>query len=241
MLGPQAKQLLAYVERSYGREVRVRVINGWDNHLIGESSLEEDGAPEIRLNASTGRTEVCAVHELFHLKLKAEGYPAIVLRGDLTESERAYFENAACIIRETLQHRAFYPEMRRMGFTPEAMQRDRLKQMMKEDRAEGVNIAPDEVSMALHYFKACLEVEDRKLISQIEKSYEKRQFIWGLETGKMLVRLAKEFKPQGPEKEIGLLIACLDVLFSDKVSFGVQRWLKRFDIENVAVIQIQHR
>jgi len=238
MLRPQARQLLADVEKSYGREVRVKVMSDWENHLIGESSLEEDGTPEIRLNASTGRTEVCAVHELFHLKLKAEGYPAIILTGDLTESHRAYFANAASVIRETLQHRAFYPEMRRMGFTPEAMQRVLLKRVMKGDRDDGVNVAPDEVSLALYYFKACLEVEDRELISHIEKTYEKKQFIWGLETGKMLVGLAREYKSQSPEEEIGLLIRCLNALFSDKVSFGVRRWLRRFDIENVAVIEI---
>lgn len=237
-LRPRAKELLDYVERAYGKEVRVKVMKGWDRHIIGESWLGEDGVPEIRLNASTGCTEVCFVHELFHLKLKAGGYPAILLRSELTGSERAYYENAARLVREALQHRAFYPEMRSMGLAPEAMERDALKQIVRDDRDEGVKVAPDEISMALYYFRACLEVEDRELISELEELYEKRQLVWALETGKRLVRLAGESGPQTPEEEIALLIRCLNILFFDKVGFEVRDRVKRFDIENVTVIHI---
>ncbi|HET9529239.1 MAG TPA: hypothetical protein VFQ92_02735 [Blastocatellia bacterium] len=240
-LRPQARELLDHVERSYGREVRVKVMHDWDSYLIGESFLEEDGVPEVRLNASSGCTEVCIVHELFHLKLKAEGYPAIIIKSDLTGSQRNYIESAAKVVRETMQHRAFYPEMRRMGLTPEAAQADLLKQRIKEGRNERISISPDEVSLALDYFRACLEIEDPELISQIERLYEKKQFVWSLETGKRLVSLADQSSPRRPEEEIALLIRCLGILFPGKVDFEVQEWLKRFDIENVAVIGVLSR
>ncbi|HSE99206.1 MAG TPA: hypothetical protein VLD57_13135 [Blastocatellia bacterium] len=241
MLRPQAKQLLDQVERSYGREVRVKIINNANPYLIGESLLEEDGVPEVRLNASTGCREVCIVHELFHLKLKAEGYPAIIITAGLSESQRSYFENVARVVRETIQHRAFYPEMRSMGLSPEARQVSLLRQRIKDDRNERISVAPDQVLSALDYFIACLEAEDQELISQIESFYQKKQLIWALETGKRLVSLVNQSSPQTPEEKIELVIRCLGALFPAKVSFEVRSWLKRFDIENIVVIEVLSR
>jgi hypothetical protein len=76
-LSPSAMTLLRDVERRCGRPVRCQTVSNMQN-AEGGIALEKvasGGTPTVTLDIFSGKTETSFVHELFHLQLRARGFP----------------------------------------------------------------------------------------------------------------------------------------------------------------------
>jgi len=56
-LSPPAVNLLATVEKLYGKSVREELMRNWNLSRYGSSYITIDGAPVVQLNFVSGRTE----------------------------------------------------------------------------------------------------------------------------------------------------------------------------------------
>jgi hypothetical protein len=74
-LRPAAVELLDAVERLCGKPVSVVFRNDLREGILGYSYTKEDGTPTMIIVSGSGQTEENVVHELYHLKMLAEGYP----------------------------------------------------------------------------------------------------------------------------------------------------------------------
>lgn len=114
-LRPEAARLLNDVEELYGTPIREVVEDLGGN--LGDTTVLGNGTPEIRIDPDTGRSEQNIVHELFHLKLRKEGFPELAFEFPpgtvISENERRWANWNNTIVREPLQHRLFYPLMRK--------------------------------------------------------------------------------------------------------------------------------
>jgi hypothetical protein len=122
-------KLLREVEKAYGKSVeqtppRACAIPG----EAGTSLVREDGTPEISINPALSQREEVIVHELFHLKLYAEGYHQIQFNagGGLDQEKVNVLADSLLVpwINSQVQHGIFYPRMRRMGLDPAFDQRE---------------------------------------------------------------------------------------------------------------------
>lgn len=169
-LRPAAARLLKEVEQHYGRPVREELVHDWEPNRVGEARVSKDGTPIIRMNAGARFVEVDVVHELLHLKWRAMGFESPELSGPLARANAHYFQYVAFSLFDPLVHKLFYPAMRKMGFEPNAAQREAIKQAIRNDRIE--NIAPPTAQefLALYYFQASLELGKDRLVSDLAQS-----------------------------------------------------------------------
>src|SRR5437773_5736634 len=101
--------------------------------FFGVASVSLEGAPVVLLD-ETGRNETTLVHELFHLKLTAEGYPTFESHIDKALKPDP-IKHVMLIVSNSLEHRVFYPEMRTMGLDPDRLVRAELENLMSGDTA----------------------------------------------------------------------------------------------------------
>jgi hypothetical protein len=71
-------ELLDAVERLRGKPVSVVFRNDLREGILGYSYTKEDGTPTMIIVPGSGQTEENVVHELYHLKMLAEGYPLLI-------------------------------------------------------------------------------------------------------------------------------------------------------------------
>ena len=73
-LRPGAVNLLEEIERSFGKQVVERFTE--EPSVFANNGIGPDGTPFVAINKSKTIDEGIIVHELFHLKLKALGFPS---------------------------------------------------------------------------------------------------------------------------------------------------------------------
>lgn len=122
-LSKAANGLLNEVEKLYGKKVREEEVQNWEPVRYGESAIDVDGTPVVRINAGTGRSEENIVHELFHLKLYTRGFPLVGYNPPAESRTREnfnYLQLVSNYLFDPIQHAIFYPELAKLGFKPNA-------------------------------------------------------------------------------------------------------------------------
>ncbi|MBZ5667446.1 MAG: hypothetical protein LAO30_22960 [Acidobacteriia bacterium] len=83
--------------------------------------VDNSGVPTIEYNSARGLDECTAIHESFHLKYLAEGFPEYRWAAPQLSSENELFlDRVRDRIRNGLEHALFFPEMIQMGCDPTA-------------------------------------------------------------------------------------------------------------------------
>jgi hypothetical protein len=162
-LSSSATKLLNQVENLYKNPVYEKLGKDLSTDTSGFADTDKDGTPIITINPQIGRTEENIVHELFHLKMQAQGYPLFDFDAppQVMQKNRAYFDEMRQKIYDPLTHRIFFPEMRRMGLDPDA----HIRAQYRENRKSSEK--PSEDFLALYYFRLALELDDQSLLSEI--------------------------------------------------------------------------
>jgi len=225
-LSTQASKLLSETEEKYGKSVREEEVKDLDG--FGQSEIDKDGTPVIRINPSKGRTESTIVHELFHLKLRSEGWPNIgylFTAGDNTDSNIQFLKWIDANLYDAILHWLFYPQMSTMEVNPNAEEKAQFEQSLRADKYEGLNPATERESLALYYLKAHLEVNDRQLLVQITDWYKRKEWFQPLRIGEVLIQLVKEANPRTPEDSISVFLKCINFLLQGTARFALDKWM----------------
>ena len=204
-LSPPAKALLQEVEQSFGKPVLEHIERNWEPSHYGESSVAEDGSPTVTINAHTGKTEATIVHELFHLKLRASGFPVLAFEfppGRNTRENRHYVRWIGFHLRDPIQHSIFYSEMRSLGVDPDAELKSEFERALQNDDFLGLHPATKDHALSLYYLKAVLQLKDPEMHKRIERWYKRKGWRRSLSVGKKLVEVVIGENPTNPKQEI---------------------------------------
>ena len=187
--------------------------------ILGASDVADDGTPEIVLDTYEGKTEQNLVHELFHLQLRAKGFPQRFQVKSPASINSALVQQVAEQLGSLIEHRLFYPQMRQMGFDPTQQYRDGLDAMLSQDKLYG---APVSAKRTVNYAEISLLIHDPSLTSKVEKWYKRHGWTDQLNRGQRLVQYLTTFNPDSPEKKRTAVEAGLVIVFGRKLEVA---WL----------------
>jgi hypothetical protein len=207
-LSPSSLALFRDVESRLGKTVRC------ETHLefgiLGASDVAADGTPEIVLDAYQGKTEENLVHELFHLQLRAKGFPQRFQVSASRKTNKQLVQQVAEQLGSLIEHRLFYPQMRGMGLDPTLQYREGLEALLSEDKLYG---PPASAKRAVTYAEVSLLIQDPKITRRVEAWYARHGWTDQLSRGRRLVRYLSTFNPDTPEKKRTAVGAGLAIVF----------------------------
>jgi hypothetical protein len=171
------------------------------------------GSPYIALDPVLGTNEMEVVHELSHLQLIAQGFPANIAVPVIPAGvDRDSLYEALRTLPDILWHRLFYPRMRRMGFAPDRKFRSQMEAEMANPNSAGRSA----VRAAVEYAYVAVLDRDPAFVARVEKWYRKRGWTEGLAKGKSLHDSIIRASPTSPDDSARELIICLNILFENK-------------------------
>jgi hypothetical protein len=225
-LGLSVRRLLASIERTYGKAVSFSNAD-LGPYWAGDSFVAGDGAPTVRMNpAAKAMTEASIAHELMHLGLKASGFPEIkqvrvshlascgALR--LTADEVDEVRGLLSLVRDTIEHWYFNPELRKLHIATSVTLRESVEiDLAATSKGDAY---PDEQSRfmmaSLNFMRATLELDTGER-DRMAAWYRNRG--WG-EYQANGARLAALVTGDGPgltpEREMAVAIRCANVLLA---------------------------
>ena len=220
-------KLLGEVESAFGKPVREELVPNWEPSHYGESSVDPDGTPVIRLNAATGCTLSTFVHELFHPKLRSEGFPVLVFelpQGNATESNQLFLQWVSFHLRDPIEHWMFFPQMRKMNIDPDQELRSEFQEALRTGTFSGLKPATEREALALYYVKAALQLTDPAILSRVRAWYVQKGWKLPMERGEQLRRWVTEEAPRTPKDEISVFVRCINFLLDGTAKFELVSW-----------------
>ena len=235
--------LLTEVEDLYGAPVEITETT---DAAIGASGVRGHGTPYVALNPvmrtrGNIRREAAVVHELFHLKMKALGYPVLRFQaGGLRSDEHRFLLETVRLVFDPIEHRLFDPEVREMGLDPNAEIEDHFSEIEPGPQSPGFN---NYYQRAITFMRVALECS-RPTQLRIERIYKSNQWESALKTGKAMAFLVSSRTEFSRDDEVGIYIACLDRLLGGDASIeqvGLEHEKHGQVTYNVAILRVTHR
>ena len=210
-LSPPSLALFRDVQNRLGKSIRC------ETHLefgiLGASDVAADGTPEIVLDKYEGKTEENLVHELFHLQLRAKGFPQRFQVSASRRTNKQLVQQVAEQLGSLIEHRLFYPQMRGMGFDPTLQYREGLEALLSEDKLYG---PPASGKRIVTYAEVSLLIQDPAITRRVEAWYTRHGWTDELSRGKRLVHYVATFNPDTPEKKRTAVGAGLAIVFGHR-------------------------
>ena len=220
-LGLQTAKLWHEVEARYGRSVRTE--RPPELAANAEAVVTDDGTPVIRIRESVAPTEVRIAHELLHLLMVSEGFaysiePRFSL-GSVTPENLALFRRTAEVVHNGVLHWMFYPKLRSMSMNPSEEFGGQLAETFFI-RAAAAD-AMTERDLALNFFKASVEIGDPEIQERLAAHYLARGWHRPLDTGRAMAESVTAGKPDSPQREVDVFLACMNELFKETAAFSI--------------------
>jgi hypothetical protein len=220
-LGLETAQLWHEVEARYGRSVRTE--RPAELEANAEAVVADDGTPVIRIRESVTPTEVRIAHELLHLQMVSEGFayslePRFSL-GSVTPQNLTLFRRTAEVVHNGVLHWMFYPKLRSMGMNPSEEFGGQLAEafFIRTAAADAMT----EQDLALNFFKASVEIDDAEIPERLAAHYLASGRQAPLDIGRAMAELVITGRPDSPQREVDVFLACMNRLFKETVAFSV--------------------
>ena len=228
-LNGKAESLLSEVEQLFGRQVRQEWLDD-NNPGSGNSKVGDDGTPIIYINPAHGRKLDVIVHELYHFKLRDQGYPVInwlFPRYMDTEANRAAFNQLRLQLHDPILHYIYYGEVRAWGINPGNTFEERTIQALEDNTLSATITNMDDKAIGLYYFKIRLEINNPALFQRIIELLERKQKQSGIKLGKKLTQIVIDSNPHSPEADVKTLLECLNTFYEGSFHFKQHPWTFR--------------
>jgi hypothetical protein len=220
-LGLETAKLWHEVEAAYGRSVRTE--RPPELEINAEAVVTDDGTPVIHIRESVVPTEVRIAHELLHLQMVREGFAYSIeprfSSGSVTPGNLALFRRTAEVIHNGVLHWMFYPKLRSMGMNPSEEFGGQLAETFFI-RAGAADAMTDR-DLALNFFKASVEIDDPKIPERLAAHYLANGWQRPLDTGRAMAELVNTGRPDSPQREVDVFLACMNRLFKETAAFSV--------------------
>jgi hypothetical protein len=221
-LGLETEKLWHEVEARYGRSVRTERPQELDE-ANAEAVVTDDGTPVIRIRESVAPTEVRIAHELLHLQMVSEGFVYSIeprfSSASVTAENLALFRRTAEVVHNGVLHWMFYPKLRSMGMNPSEEFGGQLAEtfFVKASAADAMT----EQDLALNFFKASLEIDDPEIPERLAAHYLANGWQRSLDTGRAMAESVTNSRPDSPQRELDVFLACMNRLFKETAAFSV--------------------
>jgi hypothetical protein len=222
----QSFRLLQEIESLYGKPVKVEQTQYNDQSYGGESTVSADGVPGISLNIKGLEKETTLVHELFHLKLRFEGFPSVYVPASapnvrLDQKSLLFVKDFFKNVNDVMLHTIFFPEMRKMGLNPSSKFNTFLRSAMEKG---DVDKTAEFVPRTFLYYMALMECDDRDLISKLENRFRNNRWEDSIAEGKRLAQQTKAAPPKTPQDLINSSVSLMNELMKGRGSFRFLQW-----------------
>ena len=220
-LGMETAKLWHDVEARYGRSVRTE--RPLELEVNAEAVVTDDGTPVIRIRESAAPTEVRIAHELLHLHMVSEGFAYSIeprfSSGSVTPENLALFRRTAEVVHNGVLHWMFYPKLRSMGMNPSEEFSGQLADafFIRAASAEAMT----ETDLALNFFKASVEIDDAEIPERLAAHYLASGWQGPLDIGRAMAEPVTTSRPDSPQREVDVFLACMNRLFKESVAFSV--------------------
>jgi hypothetical protein len=220
-LSSHTLKLWSEMEQYYGQPIQERALE-FTTGGYGQSGIDDDGTPWISLSPP-GRFEENVIHELMHLKLKSQGFPAVYFASSSVSPE--FLGWATLTIKDSIEHWIFYPEIRKMGFKPDPEMAVDLRDAINHDRFQA-DLPPESAhhALAIYYFEAMLLIDDECLKKDTTEWYRRKEWVSEMKLGQAMANIVLERRPDTPEEETSTFVDCLNLLLDGKVAFDKGSW-----------------
>jgi hypothetical protein len=231
-LSPRGLRLLSEVEQTFSKPVRDQSYK--DKVLNAVALIGADGTPTIRCNpAHRDLNEEIIVHQLYHLKLRAAGFPTTDFKGIEPDISRWIDEN----LYDTIQHWIMYPYLRKLGYSPDAARKREAERVISENKFTDEPLPPSDI--IYRYLRIALESSDPLLVDQFGAWYLQRGWAMHLKKAQSLVQYIKNTDPLTAEQAVQSLIELANVIFEPYLTFQIDHWeakrLGSIDDRNVVI------
>ena len=220
-LGLETEKLWLEVEARYGRPVRTE--RPPELEANAEAVVTDNGTPVIRIRESVEPTEGRIAHELLHLQMVSEGFAYSIeprfRSGSVTAENLALFRRTAEVVHNGVLHWMFYPKLRSMGMNPSEAFGGQLEETFFTRTAAGD--AMTEQDLALNFFKASIEIGDPEIPKRLAAHYLASGWQGPLDTGRAMAESVTNGRPDSPQREVDVFLACMNRLFKEAVAFSV--------------------
>jgi hypothetical protein len=242
-LRPESADLLAEVEQLYGKPVDYQETT---KAAVGDSGVYRDGTPYVEVNPvmyrrSNLRQEAVVVHELFHLKMKANGYPIIRLeRAGTSPDEYQFLLETVRLIFDPVEHHLFADQMREMGLDPDAEVEDHFRGLDPDQSTAGFT---NPYQRAMTFMRVTLECAP-ETAARFERLYKLNGWGAQLQTGKQMAELVYSHKQYSPDDEVDVYLKCLGRLLQGQAAISRLGWETEMhgDVSyRIALIRVAHR
>ena len=220
-LGLETAKVWHEVEARYGRSVRTE--RPKELEVNAEAVVADDGTPVIRIRQSLVPTEVRIAHELLHLQMVTEGFAYSIeprfSSGSVTPENLALFRRTAEVVHNGVLHWMFYPKLRSMGMNPSEEFSGQLADafFIRAASAEAMT----ETDLALNFFKASVEIDDAEIPERLAAHYLASGWQGPLDIGRAMAEPVTTSRPDSPQREVDVFLACMNRLFKESVAFSV--------------------
>lgn len=217
-LRPASAHLLHYVEHRFAKPVRCELATNLaqSEGARANERLDVDGTPVVRLDSGSGRTETEVVHELFHLQLRALGFPQDFAITVPPSIDGNILQLAARDISAMLEHRLFYPKMRQMGLDPTKAYRDEVENHIAHERPPSYSSRYPQL-LVIDYATVLLVINDPPLTRRMRMWYAQHGWQDALRRGRNLANYILRLNPDTPPKMRTALSESLKTVFNDTI------------------------
>jgi hypothetical protein len=195
---------------------------------FGQANVADDGTPVITINPSKGRSEETIVHELFHQKMRLEGYSPpgwkFPNRQMATDANKQYMSWLNGHLFDAIVHKIIFPEMQNMGINPYSDVEKEFNEAIQTGHFKGLHPATEQEALAMYYVKAKIETGNTDLFSKTAEWYKRKGWIKPVEIGQSMLKKIEGSDLNTPEAAVSIYIQCLNLLLLNKVKFEADGW-----------------
>jgi hypothetical protein len=139
--------------------------------------------------------------------------------GSVTPENLALFRRTAEVVHNGILHWMLYPKLRSMGMNPSEEFSGQLVEtfFVRSVAADAMT----ERDLALNFFKASVEIDDAHIPRRLAAHYLARGWQGPLDTGRAMAEPVTTDRPDSPQREVEVFIACMNQLFKDSVAFSI--------------------
>lgn len=217
-LGPGANGLKSQLEMRFGKGIKFSLNSEMSEHAA--ALVSEDGTPCIQFRSESDINETAIIHELYHLKFLADGFPQYEMELDaIAQTHSETFYRLYQRIRAALQHASFFPLMRSQGLDPTSDVRLKVGNTKLSSRGDRPRDHAD-FELAVDLF-ATMMSGDELASGTFRNGLLVQGWNFSVQKAEALQAIAAGLSFNEPEGEAEALVLALNALFDGEFTFSL--------------------
>jgi hypothetical protein len=139
--------------------------------------------------------------------------------GSFSPENMALFRRTAEVVHNGVLHWMFYPKLRSMHMNPSEEFSVQLADAFFNRTASAD--AMTDTDLALNFFKASVEIDDAEIPERLAAHYLASGWHGPLDIGRAMAERVTTSRPDSPQREVDVFLACMNRLFKESVAFSV--------------------